>query len=42
MEGYSKTEYIEFVECEEEDDWEPNKSKVKYTLLKEEDFIEDE
>ncbi len=42
MEGYSKSEkYSEFKEEEDEDEWDP-KSKVKYTLLKEEDFIDDE
>jgi hypothetical protein len=41
MEGYSKNEkYTEIIE-EEEDEWEP-KSKVKYTILKEEDFIDEE
>lgn len=42
MEGYSKSEkYTEFKEDEDEDEWDP-KSKVKYTLLKEEDFIDEE
>jgi len=42
MEGYSKSEkYSEFKEDEDEDEWDP-KSKVKYTLLKEEDFIDEE
>lgn len=43
MEGYSKSEkYTEFREEEEdEDEWDP-KAKVKYTLLKEEDFIDEE
>jgi hypothetical protein len=42
MEGYSKSEkYTEFEEFEDEDEWDP-KSKVKYTLLKEEDFIDEE
>jgi hypothetical protein len=43
MEGYSKSEkYTEFKEEEDEDDWESQKSKVKYTILTEEDFIDDE
>jgi hypothetical protein len=43
MEGYSKSEkYTEFKEDEDEDDWEPQKTKIKYTLLKEEDFIDEE
>jgi hypothetical protein len=48
MEGYSKKseKYTEFLEEGDEDDddeeeWTP-KSKVKYTLLKEEDFIEED
>lgn len=45
MEGYSKSEkYTEFLEEgdeDEEDVWDP-KSKVKYTLLKEEDFIDED
>jgi hypothetical protein len=47
MEGYSKKseKYTEFLEEGDEDDdeeeWKP-KSKLKYTLLKEEDFIEEE
>ena len=43
MEGYTQTEYFKFTEEDdeedEEEDW--NKKKVKYTLLKEEDFDED-
>jgi hypothetical protein len=47
MEGYSKKseKYTEFLEEgdeeEEEEEWKPN-SKVKYTLLKEEDFIDED
>ena len=40
MEGYSNTEYTEFIEDEDDDDWEHPKSKVKYTILTEEDFVD--
>jgi hypothetical protein len=46
MEGYTQSEYHEFLEEddeeeEEEDDWK-KKKKIKYsTILKEEAFIED-
>jgi predicted NUDIX family phosphoesterase len=43
MEGYSRSEYTEFREDEDEDDWDPTtKKRVKYTILKEEDFIDEE
>jgi hypothetical protein len=46
MEGYTQSEYHEFLEEddeeeEEEEDWK-KKKKIQYsTILKEEDFIED-
>jgi hypothetical protein len=44
MEGYSQTEFHEFVDEEdEEEEVNIKKSKVKYsTILKEEDFINEE
>lgn len=44
MDGYSKKEYTQFKYEEtddEEDEWEQSQSKVKYTILKEEEFDED-
>lgn len=43
MDGYTKKEYIHFKENDdedEEDEWESSRSKVKYTLLEEEEFDE--
>jgi hypothetical protein len=43
MNGYSRKEYIQFKEYEESDDeWEQTQTKVKYTLLQEEEFDEDD
>jgi hypothetical protein len=45
MEGYSQAEFHEFIEEDEEEDEEDvlKKSKLKYsTILKEEDFINEE
>ncbi len=42
MEGYSKKEFSAILRSEDEDDEEENwQKKVKYAVLKEEDFIED-
>ena len=42
MDGYTNKEYIKFEDDDEDDDEEYDlKSKVKYTILKEEDFDED-
>lgn len=40
MDGYTTKEYIRFEDQDEEDDddWENSRSKVKYTLLEEEEF----
>lgn len=43
MEGYSHNEYYNFeAEDEDDEDDEVLKTKVKYTVLKEEDFIDEE
>lgn len=43
MEGYSQSEYYNFEDDDEdEDEEEILKPKVKYTVLKEEDFIDEE
>ncbi len=42
MDGYSNTEYSEFIDEDEEDEDALKKQKVKYMVLKEEDFIQDE
>lgn len=46
MEGYSQSEYHIFEDGDDEDDEEDEdiiqKSKIKYTVLKEEDFIDEE
>lgn len=44
MEGYSKTEIHTFEDGDEDDEDEDiiQKNKIKYTLLKEEDFIDEE
>ena len=45
MNGYSRKEYIQFKESDEsddEDEWEQTQTKVKYTLLQEEEFDEDD
>lgn len=45
MEGYSKKEFSTFTmdeEDEDEEEWDENKKKVKYTILKEEDFIDED
>jgi hypothetical protein len=45
MDGYTHSEYHNFSEDEEEDEDEDDtlkKTKIKYTILKEEEFIDDE
>lgn len=45
MEGYSQSEYHIFdYDCEDDEEDEDiiQKSKIKYTVLKEEDFIDEE
>ncbi len=43
MDGYSSKTYFQYEEESDEDDDEPlNKTSVKYTVLKEEDFIDEE
>lgn len=42
MEGYTQNEYVEFREIDDDEDDEADWSepkKIKYTVLKEEDFI---
>lgn len=44
MEGYSRRIYSELIEDDDEEDDEGDwkKQRVKYTILKEEDFIDEE
>lgn len=43
MEGYSQSEYHIFEDGDDEEDEDIiQKSKIKYTVLKEEDFIDEE
>jgi hypothetical protein len=44
MEGYTQSEYfiLEEDDCEDDDEDVLKKTNVKYTLLKEEDFVEEE
>lgn len=42
MDGYTKKEYVRFEkendDDEDDDDWDSSRTKVKYTILKEEEF----